>query len=196
MFYFENKGFTLIELLVVIAIIGLLASVVLANLDNARGLARDAVRMSDMREIQRALFTYHLDHGEWPTGVNDACTGQNAIIDGISYSNEYGDGDIGPCYISGDETFIPALVSGGYMSKVPVDPMGRNGRFYSYRVYNAGAYGCDPAKGKYYVLKVHMMYANNGNSHEDYERSPGWVCDDSQRFWNGDADWVTGMFEH
>ena len=53
------RGFTLIELLVVIAIIGILSSVVLASLNTARQKARDAQRISDLRQIQLGLEFYY-----------------------------------------------------------------------------------------------------------------------------------------
>jgi prepilin-type N-terminal cleavage/methylation domain-containing protein len=53
-----KTGFTLIELLVVIAIIGVLASIVLASLNNARRKSRDARRITDVKQLQLALELY------------------------------------------------------------------------------------------------------------------------------------------
>jgi general secretion pathway protein G len=61
-----QKAFTLIELLVVISIIGILATLVVANINSARSRARDAERKSDMKNIQTALRIYYNDYGVYP----------------------------------------------------------------------------------------------------------------------------------
>jgi type II secretion system protein G len=65
-----KKGFTLIELLVVISIIGLLSSVVLASLNNARSKARDSVRMAQTQQVRKALEMYAIDNnGTYPSAI-------------------------------------------------------------------------------------------------------------------------------
>jgi len=73
------KGFTLIELLVVVSIIGILATLVTANLNAARSRSRDAVRKADLKNVQTALRLYYNDKGSYPTSAS--------IIWGAEFSN-------------------------------------------------------------------------------------------------------------
>jgi type II secretion system protein G len=62
-----KRGFTLIELLVVVSIIGILATLITANMNAARSRARDAARKADLKSLQTALRMYYNDVGSYPS---------------------------------------------------------------------------------------------------------------------------------
>ena len=73
-----KRGFTLIELLVVIVIIGILATLATVALGSARMKARDARRISDVKQIQTALELFYNSANMYPTTI----TAGSAIANG------------------------------------------------------------------------------------------------------------------
>jgi len=61
---FARRGYTLTEMLVAIAIVGILASILIPTLANARMRARQAVCMSNLKQLGVAFISYSHDHGE------------------------------------------------------------------------------------------------------------------------------------
>jgi prepilin-type N-terminal cleavage/methylation domain-containing protein len=100
------KGFTLIELLVVISLIGVLATLVLANLSAARERGRDSERKADLRNIQTALRIYYNDYGFYPAHDSTSIAG-------------CGTGGTSACVWG--ETFASDIQT--YMSVLPDDPL-------------------------------------------------------------------------
>ncbi|MCX6784425.1 MAG: type II secretion system protein [Candidatus Komeilibacteria bacterium] len=58
MFNGKKNAFTLVELLVTIAIIGILSTIVIISVSNARAKARNTKRISDLRSVRTGLDVY------------------------------------------------------------------------------------------------------------------------------------------
>ncbi len=88
----NQRGFTLIELLVVIAIIGLLSTLAVVALNNARQKSRDAKRVADIKQIQTALEMYYNECDAYPAG--DASSRLSGSSQAASGSCAAGNDDI------------------------------------------------------------------------------------------------------
>lgn len=93
-----KKGFTLVELLVVISIIGILLSLSVFSLQNARESSRDARRKADLEQIKSGLEIYRSDCNTYPT---TALSGS----------------------LIGSGTPTSCATTNTYISKIPTDPL-------------------------------------------------------------------------
>jgi len=108
------RGFTLVELLVVIAIIGILSSLAIVSLNDARVKARDAKRQSDINSVYTALQVYFDNNGSYPVC---ACVSGNATPE---------------CF---EGSLANSLLNEGgrpYISPVPSDPKNDDTYYYTY----------------------------------------------------------------
>jgi prepilin-type N-terminal cleavage/methylation domain-containing protein len=129
----KKSGFTLVEILVAIAIVSILASVIFANLGEARKKAHDTQRANDLGQIQVALRVYR-----------DA------------YSSDY------PTAISGEEIVSTSGVGqmiAPYITNTITDPL--NGTA-GYGYYYDSAYTCN-GTSHVVVIAQAMERTNAGN---------------------------------
>lgn len=78
--YKKRSGFTIIELLVVISIIATISSIVLTNINESRKRSRDALRVQQIAQVQRALELFFSKNGRYPDVVNDGLDTNGEIV--------------------------------------------------------------------------------------------------------------------
>ncbi len=144
------RGFTLIELLVVIAIIGILSSVVLASVNSARTKANDTKRKAELVELQKALDIYYIDKG---------------MVPGNPSSGSWSTADAA----------LQALVTGGYIGKIPVSADSSQPYYY----YEYGA--------------VYMVASYIGDKYGP--GTQGWHCSDAASGTVGSRYWCLESYK-
>ena len=100
--------------MVVIAIIGLLSTLAVIALNSAREKARDAKRVSDIRQVQTSLELYFNDNNAYPSEASNLTMGSGS----------------GACLGSGG--FGTTGCASAYMPTVPVAPTPPTGNAYTY----------------------------------------------------------------
>ncbi|PIQ67704.1 hypothetical protein CO173_03455 [Candidatus Uhrbacteria bacterium CG_4_9_14_3_um_filter_41_35] len=76
----NNKGFTKVEILIVVAVIGVLGVVAGMAVKSARVQTRDAVRLSDVRQVQVGLELYFNDFSSYPQTTEIIPLGQASTV--------------------------------------------------------------------------------------------------------------------
>lgn len=128
----KQKGFTLIELIVVISIIGFIATAAIYSFSISRMKARDARRLSDMKQLQSSLALFYSHNNRYPAWpVSSTIPACIPCIENASASTWVGSVPFSPFFLNG---FLIIKRMSELINPFSVDPT-RAGTSHGYRYY-------------------------------------------------------------
>lgn len=77
---YARRGFTLMALLLILTAVALFSAVVLAHLSASRSESRDAKRIADIEDIERALGSFFEAYGGYPAELSSATLVQTGFL--------------------------------------------------------------------------------------------------------------------
>jgi len=150
--FVKVRGFTLVEILVVIGIIGVLASITLASMSNARENARDKKRIADIAQLELAMRVYVEQYGS-----DIDCDGGLKIDGGTTVVTLAGS------VVCNHGTNILTFLS-SFLNTVPADPKGPNDDDYYY--YFDNNHSCPSITGNVAMVFAVNMEGKGSNINE------------------------------
>ena len=130
---FLHRGFTIVELLIVIVVIAILASISVVAYNGIQQRSRDSIRKADINSIAKSLELHYVDRGSY-TQPEGPCVDSSIGIDNCdNVINNIGDW--------ANVSDLRDLITGGYMAKLPLDPVNNVTYRYTYEPWNAGQNG-------------------------------------------------------
>ncbi len=144
----KHTGFTLIEVMVVITIVGLLATVVLAAMTDARAKARDTQRVQMVKELQKALELYrNANGGDYPcAAAMPACVsgGGQVNVNGSASTTVFNAAISQYLVLPLEQTVFPSTPTWGSI------------------LYRTGGVTAAPIRNSYTILLRRELPATNG----------------------------------
>lgn len=140
----DQKRVTIIEILIVVAVIGLIGTLSAVAVSSARANSRDAVRLSNTRQVQVALENFFMARSSYPITGNIVALGY---------------GSAGCLSTDGFQSACDATTEGVLIKTVPVAPdNGLNGLSSCGGVANAFCY-LAIKDGDSYVIQFELEHA-------------------------------------
>lgn len=128
------SGFTIIELLIVIVIIAILAAITLVAYNGVQVKARDSARSESVAQLQKALESYFVINGSYPTqnpvGSN-VPSGFSPIYNTSSYAYS----------VDTAGNWMKNLTSSNIITNAPIDPINDNNHYFVYYA-SGGLFAC------------------------------------------------------
>ena len=114
----KKAAFTLIELIIVVSILGILAAIVIPQVQGNTILAKESAALSSLRNLRGQIELYKMEHDNYPGYASGTATANTTIFTNqlVGISNAAGTS-------SSATTPTSTLPYGPYLLEIPVNPI-------------------------------------------------------------------------